>query len=203
MCQAFLSPDSSVQHEGSVRANTVQMQPNRTQELQRSGLAGLMLSLFGYRHRAAVLSENGISLRARLPESVPFEQLARPLSVKKNLGFWTVVFPLKGQNEVHLVGIAARLLERIPASQPTMRAHPTLAPSRARLSARRRISVSCIYAVAAGASGVCVSDHRNSVPSDHIRGPCGAKDEFLLAAIAQNLRKLAKLFPAPQQPRNA
>jgi hypothetical protein len=30
-------------------------------------------------------------------------------------------------------------------------------------------------------------------------GPCGANDEFLLAATAQNLRKLAKIFPAPQQ----
>ena len=31
-----------------------------------------------------------------------------------------------------------------------------------------------------------------------LRGPCGAKDEFLLAATAQNLRKLAKLLPLPQ-----
>jgi hypothetical protein len=31
-----------------------------------------------------------------------------------------------------------------------------------------------------------------------LRGPSGAKDEFLLAAIAQNLRKLAKLVdPQP------
>jgi transposase len=30
-----------------------------------------------------------------------------------------------------------------------------------------------------------------------LRGPNGAKDEFLLAATAQNLRKLAKLIPAP------
>jgi transposase len=30
-----------------------------------------------------------------------------------------------------------------------------------------------------------------------LRGPCGAQDEFLLAAIAQNLRKLAKLRPQP------
>jgi hypothetical protein len=30
-----------------------------------------------------------------------------------------------------------------------------------------------------------------------LRGPSGAKDEFLLAATAQNLRKLAKLFPIP------
>ena len=30
-----------------------------------------------------------------------------------------------------------------------------------------------------------------------LRGPCGARDEFLLAAIAQNLRKLAKLIPLP------
>ncbi len=30
-----------------------------------------------------------------------------------------------------------------------------------------------------------------------LRGPSGAKDEFLLAATAQNLRKLAKLNPLP------
>ncbi len=30
-----------------------------------------------------------------------------------------------------------------------------------------------------------------------LRGPCGARDEFLLAAAAQNLRKLAKQIPAP------
>jgi hypothetical protein len=33
-----------------------------------------------------------------------------------------------------------------------------------------------------------------------LRGPNGAKDEFLLAASAQNLRKLAKLIPMPTQP---
>jgi IS5 family transposase len=31
-----------------------------------------------------------------------------------------------------------------------------------------------------------------------LRGPCGAHDEFLLAATAQNLRKLAKLIPTPR-----
>ncbi len=36
-----------------------------------------------------------------------------------------------------------------------------------------------------------------------LRGPCGANDEFLLAATAQNLRKFAKIFPAPQQTRKA
>ena len=30
-----------------------------------------------------------------------------------------------------------------------------------------------------------------------LSGPCGANDEFLLAAAAQNLYKLAKIFPAP------
>jgi hypothetical protein len=30
-----------------------------------------------------------------------------------------------------------------------------------------------------------------------LRGPSGAKDEFLLAATAQNLRKLAKLISLP------
>ncbi len=36
-----------------------------------------------------------------------------------------------------------------------------------------------------------------------LRGPSGANDEFLLAATAQNFRKLAKIFPAPQKPRTA
>ncbi len=31
-----------------------------------------------------------------------------------------------------------------------------------------------------------------------LRGPCGARGEFTLAAIAQNLRKLATLIPIPQ-----
>ncbi|MCE8421552.1 transposase, partial [Rhodovulum sulfidophilum] len=31
-----------------------------------------------------------------------------------------------------------------------------------------------------------------------LRGPSGARDEFHLAATAQNLRKLAKLLPIPQ-----
>ncbi len=36
-----------------------------------------------------------------------------------------------------------------------------------------------------------------------LRGPNGANDEFLLAATAQNLRKLAKILPAPQHARSA
>jgi hypothetical protein len=32
-----------------------------------------------------------------------------------------------------------------------------------------------------------------------LRGPSGARDEFLLAATAQNLRKLAKLIPPTAQ----
>ncbi len=36
-----------------------------------------------------------------------------------------------------------------------------------------------------------------------LRGPCGARDEFLLAATAQNLRKLAKLLPHGPQIRPA
>ena len=45
------------------------------------------------------------------------------------------------------------------------------------------------------------------VPVDHLlrdrlrlRGPNGATDEFLLAATAQNLRKMAKVIPMPTQP---
>jgi hypothetical protein len=33
-----------------------------------------------------------------------------------------------------------------------------------------------------------------------LRGPNGAKDEFILAATAQNLRKLAKVIPMPSHP---
>lgn len=36
-----------------------------------------------------------------------------------------------------------------------------------------------------------------------LRGPRGASDEFLRAATAQNLCKLAKVFPAPKQTRKA
>jgi transposase len=36
-----------------------------------------------------------------------------------------------------------------------------------------------------------------------LRGPCGARDEFLLAATVQNLRKLAKLIPPEAQLRPA
>jgi hypothetical protein len=32
-----------------------------------------------------------------------------------------------------------------------------------------------------------------------LQGPNGAKDEFLLAATAQNLRKMAQLIPMPAQ----
>jgi len=36
-----------------------------------------------------------------------------------------------------------------------------------------------------------------------LRGPNGVNDEFLLAATAQNIRKLAKILPAPQHVRPA
>jgi len=36
-----------------------------------------------------------------------------------------------------------------------------------------------------------------------LRGPCGARDEFHLAATAQNLRKLAKLIPMPGDAQSA
>ncbi len=36
-----------------------------------------------------------------------------------------------------------------------------------------------------------------------LRVPCGAYDEFLLPAFAQNLGKLTKLFPMPDVPKPA
>lgn len=36
-----------------------------------------------------------------------------------------------------------------------------------------------------------------------LRSPCGANDEYLLAATARNLRKLAKLIPMPKTPKPA
>jgi len=46
----------------------------------------------------------------------------------------------------------------------------------------------------------CIADGLERL---RLRGPCSANDEFLLAATAQNLRKLTKIFPAPQQTRKA
>lgn len=36
-----------------------------------------------------------------------------------------------------------------------------------------------------------------------LRGPCGARDEFLLAATAQNLRKMARMIPLQAAPAHA
>lgn len=33
-----------------------------------------------------------------------------------------------------------------------------------------------------------------------LRGPCGARNEFLLAATAQNLRKMARIIPLQTAP---
>ena len=43
-------------------------------------------------------------------------------------------------------------------------------------------------------SGICRSLGLDRL---RLRGPSGARDEFHLAAMVQNLRKLAKLVPAP------
>jgi hypothetical protein len=40
-------------------------------------------------------------------------------------------------------------------------------------------------------------DDRKRLGCLRLRGPCGAQDEFTLAAIAQNLRRLAKLVARP------
>ena len=53
----------------------------------------------------------------------------------------------------------------------------------------------CMFrCVAAGAN-----QHLNSLRLGRLRlrGPCGAQFEFMLAAIAQNLRRLAKLVVRP------
>jgi hypothetical protein len=39
--------------------------------------------------------------------------------------------------------------------------------------------------------------HRRRANRLRLRGPNGARDEFQLAATAQNLRKLGKLIPMP------
>ncbi len=51
-------------------------------------------------------------------------------------------------------------------------------------------------------AAIQASDAPASALADRF-GTCGANDEFLLAATAQNLRKLAKIFPAPQQTQKA
>jgi pantothenate kinase-related protein Tda10 len=52
-----------------------------------------------------------------------------------------------------------------------------------------------IKVLANGATTCTVALRRKLV---RLRGPSGAHDEFLLAATAQNLRRLAKLIPLPQ-----
>jgi hypothetical protein len=46
--------------------------------------------------------------------------------------------------------------------------------------------------------GVLFSFYHSRAPVEPGVNPCGARDEFYVAAIAQNLRKLAKLIPGPQ-----
>jgi len=57
----------------------------------------------------------------------------------------------------------------------------------------------------AGVNGGVKVSHCSGEPVAHLkailkldrlrlRGPCGANDEFLLAATAQNLRKMAKIY---------
>ena len=53
----------------------------------------------------------------------------------------------------------------------------------------------CIAAGLVGGEGFAVD--ASLIAADANRGPCGAQDEFTLAAIAQNLRRLAKLVARP------
>jgi hypothetical protein len=45
---------------------------------------------------------------------------------------------------------------------------------------------------------LCISKRILKLDRLRLRGPNGARDEFHLAATAQNLRKLAKLIPMPE-----
>jgi hypothetical protein len=58
-------------------------------------------------------------------------------------------------------------------------------------SAATGVFIAALTASAARADGPDISARLR------LRGPSGAKDEFLLAATAQNLRKLAKFIPLP------
>jgi len=46
-----------------------------------------------------------------------------------------------------------------------------------------------------GNGGGAVEADESYIGRLHLRGPNGAHDEFILAATAQNLRKMAKLIP--------
>ena len=52
---------------------------------------------------------------------------------------------------------------------------------------------------------LCEEVHKRILGLDRLRlrGPNGARDEFHLAAAAQNLRKLAKLIPMQPMPAHA
>lgn len=82
------------------------MRSKKNQRIQRSRLAGLLLTIFGYRYSGAELSEKGLSLRARFPQDVAFSRLTRPAWVTRNLGFSTVVLPLKDGNDISVAGLS-------------------------------------------------------------------------------------------------
>ena len=64
----------------------------------------------------------------------------------------------------------------------------------------RAIAKTAAYAISAGEMVEMLFAHLKRIlrlDRLRLRGPNGAKDELLLAATAQNLRKLAKLVPLP------
>ena len=78
------------------------------------------------------------------------------------------------------------LFMKLPATRPvrSQRPRPTPSPCRERKKVEMLLRSS--------------EAHPQARSIACLRGPNGAKDEFLLAATAQNLRKLAKLIPFPE-----
>jgi DNA helicase-4 len=83
------------------------MHSSESQNLKRSWVAGLFLSLFGYRLRGFELSGDKLTLLAGSSRSIPFAEISGPAQVDKTLGFSSVVVPVTGGRQVEVVGVNA------------------------------------------------------------------------------------------------
>jgi DNA helicase-4 len=81
------------------------MHSSGKQQIERGGVAGLFLSLFGYRYRSIALSDAGLSLAARSFKDVAFSEIPSTALVTKIMGFTAVAVPLRHGGNVTVAGV--------------------------------------------------------------------------------------------------
>jgi DNA helicase-4 len=127
------------------------------QLVERSRVAGVILSLLGERKRGIRLSEAGLQVLGPSSQDIPFCDLAGPLTLAKRLWFHGVSLSLAGGSDVRIVGLkrdaAARFIETANAAWQNLIAElfkeldlelTTLSEVVERLSAPRRYPAACL-----------------------------------------------------------